>query len=89
MEPGASTDAACQPKPSSLTVGAITPMKEHAPQPVQPAQPARTTQGLRWSLWQGSKDIPWGTKPTSGVVGLTVLQPKFLKQFPNVPRWAW
>jgi hypothetical protein len=38
---------------------------------------------LRWSLWQNSLNIPWGTKPTSGVVGLTVLQPKFLEQFPN------
>ncbi len=36
-----------------------------------------------WSLWQGSKDIPWHTKGTSGVVGLTVLQPKFFKDFPN------
>jgi hypothetical protein len=33
---------------------------------------------------QASKDIPWDTKATSGVVGLTVLQPKFLEQFPNV-----
>ncbi len=29
------------------------------------------------------KAVPWDTKPTSGVVGLTVLQPKFLEQFPN------
>ncbi len=34
-------------------------------------------------LWQGSKDIPWDTKPTSGVVGLTVLQPEFLEQPPD------
>jgi hypothetical protein len=27
--------------------------------------------------------IPSNTKPTSGVVGLTVLQPKFLEQFPD------
>jgi hypothetical protein len=40
-------------------------------------------QGLRWSLFQGSQDVPWGTQATGGVVGLTVLQPKFLKQFPN------
>ncbi len=27
--------------------------------------------------------IPINTKPTTGVVGLTVLQPKFLEQHPN------
>ncbi len=42
-----------------------------------------TTQGLRWSLFQGSQDVRWDTQATSGVVGLTVLQPKFLEQFPN------
>jgi hypothetical protein len=47
------------------------------------AAPAHTHHPQRWSLWQGSKDIPWDTKPTSGVVGLTVLQPEFLKQFPT------
>jgi hypothetical protein len=34
------------------------------------------------SLFQGSRDVPWGTQG-GGVVGLTVLQPKFLKDFPN------
>jgi hypothetical protein len=38
---------------------------------------------LRWSLWQDSLNVPWDTKATSGVVGLTVLQPKFFKDFPN------
>jgi hypothetical protein len=44
--------------------------------------PVRATQGLRWSLWQTSLNIPWDTQATGGVVGLTV-QPKFLEQFPN------
>jgi hypothetical protein len=43
-----------------------------------PSDPAK-----RKASKQGSKDIPWGTKATSGVVGLTVLQPKFLQRFPN------
>jgi hypothetical protein len=38
---------------------------------------------MRWSLFQGSQDIRWDTQGTGGVVGLTVLQPKFLEQFPN------
>ncbi len=57
------------------------------------------TQGLRWSLWQGSKDIPWhtltgkwrklwclhatGQPLPHATVCLTVLQPKFLEQFRN------
>jgi hypothetical protein len=39
--------------------------------------------GPRWSLWQQSLSIPWDTKATGGVVGLTVLQPKFFEQFPD------
>ncbi len=47
-----------------------------------PTPQLATTQGHRWSLFQGSQDVPWGTQG-GGVVGLTVLQPKFLEQFPN------
>jgi hypothetical protein len=50
-------------------------------------RPTRTPQleelDLRWSLWQRSLDVPTNTKSTSGVVGLSVLQPEFLKQFPD------
>ncbi len=49
--------------------------------------PHRTRQleelNLRWSLWQRSLDIPSNTQSTSGFVGLTVLQPEFLKRFPE------
>jgi hypothetical protein len=63
------------------------------PQPTTHNQPStRTPQlattDLRWSLWQNSLNIPWDTKATSGVVGLTVLQPKFLEQFPSSPTRA-
>ncbi len=34
-------------------------------------------------VWEVSKDVPWDTQATGGVVGLTVLQPEILEQFPN------
>ncbi len=52
------------------------------PSPPRPTPQLATTHH-RWSLFQGSLDVPWGTQG-GGVAGLTVLQPKFLEQFPNV-----
>jgi hypothetical protein len=52
------------------------------------ASPRLTTRpaGLRRCSWQiapAQPRCPRDTKATGGVVGLTVLQPKFLEQFPN------
>ncbi len=51
--------------------------------PTPPRTPQLATTDLSWSLWQRSLDIPINTKSNSGVVGLTVMQPKFLEQFPD------
>jgi hypothetical protein len=62
-----------------------TPRAPHPPRPtpqLATTQGQEYTQGLRWSLFQGSQDVPWGTQG-GGVVGLTVLKPKFLEQFPD------
>jgi hypothetical protein len=69
-----------QPRPSARKP---RPRARAACFPAPPRPPQLATTDLRWSLWQSSLNIPTNTKSTRGVVGLTVLQPKFLEQFPN------
>jgi hypothetical protein len=57
--------------------------KQGRQQALTEAQRAERVCGICRVLFQGSKDVPWGTQATGGVVGLTVLQPKFLEQFPD------
>ncbi len=79
---GACTCRACRARPALTSA---PPRPTHTPQ-LATTQGDDYPQGLRWSLFQGSQDVrrcPLPFTQGGGVVGLTVLQPKFLKQFPN------